>query len=112
MSAEITEKKTLYRFYVDDNGQVKREETKDYSFIENKNWNSGVKQQSYYRYKKNGTFYYAYVGDFDRYVNKRVYSWNPDIDSARGIIRSAIEETKKIAILRVKRADNILEILH
>jgi len=104
--------KPLYRFSLNiDTGEIKRNVIKDYDFIENRPWTSGYKEESYYRFRLNGTYFYAYIKDFDHYVNRRVYSWNDDIESAKQIIAKSLLDNIEQLEAKARRCTHTLNMM-
>ncbi len=99
--------KPFYRFSLNLNtGEVKRVTIDDYEF----RW--GVREgESYYKFKLGSTYYYAYLDQFDRLTNNRIYSWSDDMENAKQLIAksllSRIERLKNESAKYMHALDNL-----
>lgn len=78
--------KSLFRFQFDEeSGTIERIKIDDY--VECRQING----QLYYKHKLLGVYHYCYLRDLDRYKSKRLYSFDPDYEHAREIIKECIQ---------------------
>lgn len=95
----------LYRFKLDEEtGEITRLEITDYDLFR---WSNG---EEYYRWQILSNGHYCYIKkDMDRYKSKRLYSFNPDIEHAREIIKQAINEKRCAAHEEYLRNTELIE---
>ena len=102
--------KPLYRYTLNqETGKVEKEVIREYVFIENTHFSSGYKNQSYYRHKQLGSYRYAYMDDFDKYKNNRVYSWSGDLENVRYIIARSLQDRIESLEEQTLRSKKLLE---
>lgn len=102
--------KPLYRYTLNqETGKVEKEVIREYVFIENTHFSYGYKNQSYYRHKQLGSYRYAYMDDFDKYKNNRVYSWSDDLENVRYIIARSLQDRIESLEQQTLRSKELLE---
>ena len=95
----------LYRFKLDEEtGEITRLEITDYALS---HWNNG---EQYYRWQIMSNVHYCYLKkDMDRYKCKRLYTFNPDFEHAREIIKQFISEKRCAAHEEYLRNTELIE---
>ena len=95
----------LYRFKLNyETGEVTRLEITEYDLCQ---WSNG---EQYYRWQIMSNVHYCYINrDLDKYKSKRLYSFNPDFEHAREIIKENISAKRCEAHEEYLRTTELLE---
>lgn len=95
----------LYRFKLNyETGEVTRLEITEYDLCQ---WANG---EQYYRWQIMSNVHYCYIKrDLDKFKSKRLYSFNPDMENAREVIKQFISEKRCAAHEEYLRTTELIE---